>query len=379
MGMSRLRSGAPLAALAMPQPPVVGTPRSATPPTPSFDILLFLCAFAPLREDSLSSPSSVTIHWGVWVARRAASVSYAGRWWGYRWKEIAMNALLRRVGMVLGTLGLVLAVSAWAGEPGGKKAPATGTVSIDAAKKGEPISKYVYGQFIEHLGRCIYGGIWAEMLEDRKFFYPVGAKQSPWKSLAGPGTVEMVRENAFVGQHTPKITAAKDRPAGMVRHVSERPEDRQHAVAHEFVERTLILEDGICRDGKILIQYLHQSFRRQLLAQLRKVANIGKENGDCLSLPAQPQLVRIGRKTVNHGGCNVTAEHLTRRLKTTLFRQVVDDDRDAEGSIIGITQRRDAETKVHGAARLQVHVDLGGDIPRAAAIDRINQPGQRRR
>ena len=32
-------------------------------------------------------------------------------------------------------------------------------VIIDANKTGEPISKYIYGQFIEHLGRCIYGGI----------------------------------------------------------------------------------------------------------------------------------------------------------------------------------------------------------------------------
>jgi len=136
-----------------------------------------------------------------------------------------MNALLRRVAMILGTLGLALAVSVWAGagEPagkdGGKKAPpppATGTVTVDAAQKGQPISKYVYGQFIEHLGRCIYGGIWAEMLEDRKFYYPVDAKESPWKSIGGPGSVEMVRQNAFVGEHTPKVTAGKDRQAGIV-------------------------------------------------------------------------------------------------------------------------------------------------------------------
>ena len=43
-------------------------------------------------------------------------------------------------------------------------------------QKGHPISKYIYGQFIEHLGRCIYGGIWAEMLEDRKFYYPDHAR-----------------------------------------------------------------------------------------------------------------------------------------------------------------------------------------------------------
>ena len=45
-------------------------------------------------------------------------------------------------------------------------------IVIDADKTGRPMSKYIYGQFIEHLGRCIYQGIWAEMLEDSKFFWP---------------------------------------------------------------------------------------------------------------------------------------------------------------------------------------------------------------
>ena len=81
-------------------------------------------------------------------------------------------------------------------------------IVIDAAKTGEPISKYIYGQFIEHLGRCIYGGIWAEMLEDRKFFYPVGHKESPWKAVGPADAVSMVREGAFVGEQTPKVTLA---------------------------------------------------------------------------------------------------------------------------------------------------------------------------
>ncbi len=97
--------------------------------------------------------------------------------------------------------------------------------TIDAGKVGEPISKFIYGQFIEHLGRCIYGGIWAEMLEDRKFYFPitpdydpyhgtravpkespfaiVGA--SPWQIIGAPDSVTMVKENAFVGEHTPLI------------------------------------------------------------------------------------------------------------------------------------------------------------------------------
>ena len=78
-------------------------------------------------------------------------------------------------------------------------------VVIHASRNRAPMSKYIYGQFIEHLGRCIYGGIWAEMLQDRKFFFAVGAKESPWKAL-GPGdAVTMVRQDAFVGEHTPRV------------------------------------------------------------------------------------------------------------------------------------------------------------------------------
>ena len=84
-------------------------------------------------------------------------------------------------------------------------------IKIDATKVGEPIDPYVYGQFIEHLGRCIYGGIWAEMLEDRKFYWPIGKNDgafedhSPWKTY-GDVTVEMVKEDPFVGEHSPQIT-----------------------------------------------------------------------------------------------------------------------------------------------------------------------------
>lgn len=104
-------------------------------------------------------------------------------------------------------------------------------VEIDASKTKEPISKYIYGQFIEHLGRCIYGGIWAEMLEDRKFFYPVKdeynpwgtdndprwsagsykyLKASPWKVIGPAGTVTMDTNNPYVGSHTPVIHLTND-------------------------------------------------------------------------------------------------------------------------------------------------------------------------
>ena len=89
-------------------------------------------------------------------------------------------------------------------------------VKIDASKIGEPVSKYIYGQFIEHLGRCIYGGIWAEMLGDRKFYYPVGARESPWKIVGDKSAVRMSKENSFVDEHTPQIQLSGDgKPCGI--------------------------------------------------------------------------------------------------------------------------------------------------------------------
>ena len=72
---------------------------------------------------------------------------------------------------------------------------------IDAAQQGEPISPYIYGQFIEHLGRCIYGGIWAEMLKDRKFHDSPNVY--PWE-LIGNAKFEFSKEGSFVGEATPK-------------------------------------------------------------------------------------------------------------------------------------------------------------------------------
>ncbi|MBN1806233.1 MAG: hypothetical protein JW837_13375 [Sedimentisphaerales bacterium] len=103
-------------------------------------------------------------------------------------------------------------------------------VTIDTTQTREPISPYIYGQFIEHLGRCIYGGIWAEMLEDRKFYFPIPAEgniwrttrenarvlaASPWKVIGPEGTVTMIKENAYVGDHSPQISVSGETPAGI--------------------------------------------------------------------------------------------------------------------------------------------------------------------
>lgn len=100
------------------------------------------------------------------------------------------------------------------------------TVKIDPQKTGAPISKYIYGQFVEHLGRSVNGGLWAEMVVDRKFFFPItddynpwGTAEesyfksgpfkflnaSPWKVIGPRGTVSMDTNNPYVGKQSPVI------------------------------------------------------------------------------------------------------------------------------------------------------------------------------
>jgi alpha-N-arabinofuranosidase len=75
------------------------------------------------------------------------------------------------------------------------------TVNLDT--RSEPMPLYIYGQFIEHLGRCIYGGIWAEMLEDRKFWFTPGDRESPWRVTGNRDLLTMDRSYPFTGSQTP--------------------------------------------------------------------------------------------------------------------------------------------------------------------------------
>ncbi len=58
------------------------------------------------------------------------------------------------------SLIVVAALAAWAVGDGKAQPPPADRVVLDASKGGGTISRHVYGHFSEHLGRCIYGGVW---------------------------------------------------------------------------------------------------------------------------------------------------------------------------------------------------------------------------
>ena len=100
--------------------------------------------------------------------------------------------------------------------------------TIDASKTSAPISKYIYGQFLEHIGGIVNNGIWAEMLEDRKFYYPITSHPPAeptgpaWRRTAprhwtpvGPDEFVTVDTNKpYTGEHTPLVKLDKKEPHG---------------------------------------------------------------------------------------------------------------------------------------------------------------------
>ena len=106
-------------------------------------------------------------------------------------------------------------------------------VTVDAGKTRPPISPYLYGQFIEHIGDLVNRSVWAEMVDDRKFYYPItsqpaapprpqnqsgpprGRQPNRWLPIGPDSAVVMDREHPYVGDHTPRIDMAGGDPRGI--------------------------------------------------------------------------------------------------------------------------------------------------------------------
>jgi alpha-L-arabinofuranosidase len=175
-------------------------------------------------------------------------------------------------------------------------------LSVDGSKTGAPISKYIYGQFVEHLGRSIYGGLWAEMLEDRKFgreivddYQPFDLpndwfgkpsaftylKGSPWKVIGPKGTVKMDKTNAYVGEWSPVIQLPGD---GTEAGISQGNETYNGAAGFmevvkgkKYVGRIVLAADGDVGPITVKIGNPNHGSLLKEFSQEKTIANVGKE------------------------------------------------------------------------------------------------------
>jgi alpha-N-arabinofuranosidase len=91
---------------------------------------------------------------GIRKTRRGESRSGGGG--GRRPVNHGRRIEMIRLKSILGIVGLLLPAAVSFGQD----AAGTAELTIDAGKPGEVISKHIYGHFAEHLGRCVYDGIW---------------------------------------------------------------------------------------------------------------------------------------------------------------------------------------------------------------------------
>ncbi len=105
------------------------------------------------------------------------------------------------------------------------------TVAIDTRQTAPPISKYEFGMFIEHIGSLIYRSLWSEMLDDRKFYFPITSQESEparpqgggfrnaqlrkWRPVGPDQAVTMDKDNPFVGDQSPRIELDASTPHGI--------------------------------------------------------------------------------------------------------------------------------------------------------------------
>jgi alpha-N-arabinofuranosidase len=146
-----------------------------------------------------------------------------------------------RRALVARSLGVLLAIWAFIGlhacrskaqgaAPGNKGA--TITANIDASQTAAPISKYLYGGFIEHGGLLMYRSLWSEIVDDRKFYFPITSKQPEapprrqggpfrgmplrrWQPVGPDEVVVMDKDKPFVGDQSPRIELDSTTPHGI--------------------------------------------------------------------------------------------------------------------------------------------------------------------
>ncbi|HUA26044.1 MAG TPA: hypothetical protein VMA54_18085 [Steroidobacteraceae bacterium] len=101
---------------------------------------------------------------------------------------------------------------------------------VDAAKRGHPISEYMYGGFIEHIGNLIYYSLWSEVLDDRKFYHTVDSRPLPqpqglmrrmlpqpnkWVPVGPDFDITMDNSAPYVGRQSPVVRLGGAGPRGI--------------------------------------------------------------------------------------------------------------------------------------------------------------------
>ncbi len=106
------------------------------------------------------------------------------------------------------------------------------SVAVDTQTTASPVPEYEYGMFIEPIRTLMSASLWAEMIDDRKFYFPItsqapapvgnggggpprGAALHRWVPVGPDEDVTMDTDHPFVGGQSPRIELDPATPHGI--------------------------------------------------------------------------------------------------------------------------------------------------------------------
>jgi alpha-N-arabinofuranosidase len=166
-------------------------------------------------------------------------------------------------------------------------------VTIDANVTAAPINQHIYGQFLEHGGPIVNHGLWAEMIDDRKFYGPILDAEPPpptdprmiwrgrtrnWIRIGAADAVTLAKDDAYVGEHSPLLRPNGSEQVGFQQGVALLKDKRYEGhivVAGEpsaRVQVSLIWGEGEQGRQDIVMPALSAAYTRHELAFTSPVA-----------------------------------------------------------------------------------------------------------
>jgi alpha-L-arabinofuranosidase len=224
------------------------------------------------------------------------------------------------------------------------------SIKIDLTKEKEPISKYIYGQFIEHLGNSIYNGLWSEMILDRKFFFPVTdkfepwgwaepddywggskfqyLKASPWKVIGAEGTVTIDSLNPYVGKYSPQIHIPGNKTEAGISHPSLTIETGKKYTGYFTLSgesQTLpVIIRLVVNDINIYILEIKSITSEFVKYHFSFIPDISSDNAKLEILSSSAGTFRIGVVSLmpadNINGWRKDVVHLLKQLNSPIYR-----------------------------------------------------------
>lgn len=115
-------------------------------------------------------------------------------------------------------------------------------ITVEASTVVGQIDRNIYGHFIEHLGRCIYGGIWAEMLYNRKFTGGVDAQGviESWSAFGEGAKYSRDNIEFYTSCQSQRIELAPGKEAGI-----GKKDAGLAIVPQKYVARAVLKQKGL--------------------------------------------------------------------------------------------------------------------------------------